>query len=359
MSPVLTTDSVPADNRLAYWRDAMGRTQVPTAVSPRHDGPFDGRIATHRVGFLRVSTVDADAHRTSRTSTHIKRSSEDFVVLGVQMSGTATLAQDGRQASAGPGDLMVYDTTRPYVLDYPERFSTRVVQMPRRALGLPDEDLRRITGTAVGTTKGCGAVLMPFLATLVASADSYSPAAAGGLASTVVDLFGTLVAEQAENAPVRPENSRGHLVLRIRDHIDRNLGDPALSPESIAKAHHISVRYLHRLFEDEGITVGRLMQRRRLEECARELSRGGRVAPTVSSVAQRWGFVNPAHFSRVFRTVYGISPREWRSLRGGESTAAGKPLAVPKAGPKNTPPTSPTTPPTAAPRPCSVSGVGC
>ncbi|MEU8674493.1 helix-turn-helix domain-containing protein [Streptomyces sp. NPDC048560] len=330
MSRELTTASVPQEQQLAYWREAMSTQPVPTAVARPAGGPFAGRITTHQVGFLHVSSVEADAHRTSRTSGHIGRSRESFVMLGVQVSGTATLAQDGRRATVGPGGLMVYDTARPYFLDYPERFSTRVVRLPRRSLALPDDDLRRITATAIDTTQGYGAVLTPFLSTLVASAPSYSPAAAGRLASGVVDLFATLVAEQADGAGPGPQDSRGALVARIRDHIDGNLGDPALSPEAIAKAHHISVRYLHRLFQDEGITVGRLMLRRRLEECARELARGGRVAPTVSSVAQRWGFVNPAHFSRVFRGSYGISPREWRSLSAGGSRDSRQPLVAPE-----------------------------
>lgn len=61
------------------------------------------------------------------------------------------------------------------------------------------------------------------------------------------------------------------------------------------------------------MTITRWILQRRLEECSRELARRGRVSPTVSSVAQRWGFVNAAHFSRAFRTAYGMSPREWRS----------------------------------------------
>ncbi len=34
----------------------------------------------------------------------------------------------------------------------------------------------------------------------------------------------------------------------------------------------------------------------------------------VAAVAQRWGFVSPAHFSRAFRAFYGMSPREWQNL---------------------------------------------
>ncbi|MFJ9683045.1 helix-turn-helix domain-containing protein [Streptomyces sp. NPDC101194] len=327
MSLVLTTASVPDRDKLTFWRDAMGEALEPMTVTPRGDGPFAGRITTDRIGCLRVSTVEADAQRTSRTATHIARTPGTFLVVGIQTSGTVTLAQDGRQATAGTGDIVVYDTARPYCLDYPERFSARLVHVPHHVLGLPDEEIRRVAGTVIGTEEGFGAVLMPFLATLGSSAHSYSPAVGRRLAAGVVDLLATLVAERTGHAAPGRETSHGQLVLRVRDHIERNLGDPALSPEVIAKAHHISVRYLHRLFEDEGITVGRLIQRRRLEQCARELARSGRTAPTVSSVAQRWGFVNPAHFSRAFRGVYGLAPREWRRVRVAEAATHGNPAA--------------------------------
>ncbi|MEV1025161.1 helix-turn-helix domain-containing protein, partial [Streptomyces sp. NPDC050264] len=299
MNPVLTTDAVSESEQLDCWRTAMTRALAPVAVTRGGDGPFTGRITTAQVGFLRVCAVEADAHRVSRTASHIARSADQFVVIGAQVSGRTVLTQDGRRADVGPGDLFAYDTARPYFLDHPERFATRRVHVPRRALGVPDEDLRRVTGTAIGTGHGCGAVLKPVLTTLVDSADAYSPAVAGRLASSLVDLFAVLVVENARNARAEADSSRSHLVVRIRDHIDRHLADPAMSPEDIAKAHHISVRYLHRLFEDEGITVGRLVQRRRLEECARELARGGRGIPSVSSVAQRWGFVNPARIRAV------------------------------------------------------------
>ncbi|MGQ4382537.1 AraC-like ligand-binding domain-containing protein [Streptomyces sp. SAS_270] len=328
MNLVLTTASVPDEEKVGYWRDAVGRALVPMAVVPRAEGPFAGRIASGRLGYLRVSTIEADAQRASRTSKHIARSARAFVAIGVQMSGTATLVQDGRRTVVGEGDLMVYDTSRPYSLDHPERFTTRVIHMPRQVLGLPDEDIHRITGTAIGTTEGIGAVLMPFLGTLVASAHSYSPTVASGLASSAVDLFATLVADRTRHGGAAEEAGQRHLVPRIREFIDRNLGDPDLSPEAVAEAHHISVRYLHRLFEGEGITVGRFVQRRRLEECARELARPGSTSPVVSAIARRWGFVNPAHFSRVFRATYGCSPREWRILRLAGGLGAGEPNAV-------------------------------
>nr|WP_229887282.1 helix-turn-helix domain-containing protein [Streptomyces olivaceoviridis] len=311
LSLVLTTDTVPDQEKVAYWNDAVSRALVPVTVAPRDGRRFDGRIASDCLGYLRVSRMEADAGRVSRTPALIERSPEALVAVGLLVSGSATFIQDGRRAEMAGGDLVFYDTARPFSFTYPERFATHVFQLPRHVLGVADGDIRRVTGTAIDTAHGLGAVLRPFLATLADAAPSYPAAVGHRLAGHVVDLFATLITDQALRDP---DDGRDHLVLSVRAHIDRKLGDPSLSPESIARAHHISVRYLHRLFEGEGITVSRLIQQRRLEACGRELARRGRVTPTVSAVARRWGFVNPAHFSRAFRAAYGLSPREWRTL---------------------------------------------
>ncbi|MFI1028836.1 helix-turn-helix domain-containing protein [Streptomyces sp. NPDC020951] len=321
MALVVTTASVPEEERLAYWQDALGRALVPMTVTARGDGPFEGRISTERLGCLRISTIEADAHRLSRTQAHVADAAAPTATAGgcvavcVQTAGTATLIQDGRRAVVAEGDLVVYDTARPYSLDFPQRFSAHVVHMPRRALGLPVADLRQVTGTAIAAAEGFSALLVNFLTSLTSSVPPCAPAVAARLATGVVDLFAALVDQRSERAAVRERSPGDHHVRRVRDHIDRNLGDPDLSPQTVAAAHHISVRYLHRLFEGEGVTVARLIQQRRLERCAHELARSDAMAPTVSAVAQRWGFANPAHFSRVFRAAYGLSPREWRDAR--------------------------------------------
>ncbi|MEV6205538.1 helix-turn-helix domain-containing protein [Kitasatospora sp. NPDC051914] len=314
----MTTASVPDDEKAAFWNRAMSRTLVPVEVVPRAGRSFEGHLASHRLGYVRISTLEADAARISRTSALIARTprTEPQVGVGVQVSGRAVLEQDGRRAEVSAGGLVLYDTTRPYSVDYPERFRTHLFHLPRRLLGVPERELQQVAGTAVSPAEGCGSVLLPFLSTLAASADSYSAPVGDRLAGSVADLLSTLVAQlTADRTADGPRAANDHLVRRVREHIDRHLCDTELSPETIARAHHISVRYLHRLFEREGVTVSRLIQQRRLDACAQELGRRGRAAPTVSAVAQRWGFVNPAHFSRAFRAAYGVSPREWRALR--------------------------------------------
>jgi AraC-like DNA-binding protein len=111
----------------------------------------------------------------------------------------------------------------------------------------------------------------------------------------VTDLLATLIAELAgDTMAVQSDDPRRELVLRVRQYINHHLGDQELTPEMIADAHRISVRYLHRIFEGEGTSVSRLVQQRRLEECRRELARRAPVNRTVSAVATL-----PGHLPRL------------------------------------------------------------
>ncbi|MFB7507651.1 hypothetical protein [Streptomyces broussonetiae] len=79
------------------------------------------------------------------------------------------------------------------------------------------------------------------------------------------------------------------MLTRVKEYILRHLADPGLSPQGIAAAHRMSVRYLYKPFEAEATTVGRWVQRERLERCRRDQARQHGAAPAMSAVAHRWG----------------------------------------------------------------------
>lgn len=85
------------------------------------------------------------------------------------------------------------------------------------------------------------------------------------------------------------------------------------------------MRYLHKLFQHEGVTVARWIQRQRLAMCRRDLARPAAGTATVAAVAGRWGFVSASHFSRAFRAAYGVTPHEWlASARANDTSPAGQ-----------------------------------
>jgi AraC-like DNA-binding protein len=80
-------------------------------------------------------------------------------------------------------------------------------------------------------------------------------------------------------------------------------------PHSI---HRTSLRYLHKLFHQEGHTVAGWVRQRRLDQCRRDLADPHLAARPINAIAARWGFTSPAHFIQAFRSAYGLSPRQFR-----------------------------------------------
>jgi AraC-like DNA-binding protein len=85
----------------------------------------------------------------------------------------------------------------------------------------------------------------------------------------------------------------------------------------IAAAHHISVRYLHHLFQADGRTVCGYVREQRLERCRADLASPSLARQSVGRISARWGFPDAAVFGRAFKNAYGVSPGEFRrrSLR--------------------------------------------
>ncbi|MEU1786841.1 helix-turn-helix domain-containing protein [Streptomyces sparsogenes] len=308
---LLTTAGVPAPRRRAHWRDALSRT-FGTVDMTVPDEVRSGTIRTAPLGRLRVTTVEGGPLEAQRTRRLIARGNEDpYVVVKLLAKGGARLEQDTRDVTLRAGDVFIYDMARPLRLTLSESFQTKSLVVPRQILGLDESDLRRLTASPL-RSDALGGLLPTFLDRLGDTAGTYRPHIGELLARNVVDILTVLADERLGRTSTDTPSGDAAMLLRIRAYIDRHLADPELSPRTIAEAHHISVRYLHKLFEGEDTTAGRWIQSRRLEACRRDLGRRETMGRTIAAVAHRWGFASAAHFSRVFRAAYGVSPREWR-----------------------------------------------
>ncbi|MGP4043144.1 helix-turn-helix domain-containing protein [Streptomyces sp. 2A115] len=257
------------------------------------------------------------AERWPRPEAHrlVARSVGEYFFVGVR--GAAPSTEPAQDVRLGPGDICFYAADRPPLLDFPEQdVRLKVFLVPREALGLEEHEVGQVMTAPVSRSSRLGALLSPFLSELADTVSSSQPSVGEMLAWNTVNLLATLATEQLGQDATGTPNARSPLLARILRFVDLHLTDPALSPEVIARAHHISVRYLHKLFHDEGTTVGRWIQRRRLEECRRDLLHRIRGRQTIAAVAGRWGFLSATHFSRVFRAAYGMSPSEWRDTAG-------------------------------------------
>lgn len=316
MAVHVSTDSVPVGKGAEFFADALMQSYYRHDLRfPEGPRPFSASITSSRLGPLEVSRVLAEPYRVSRTRRLLSGDSDEYVLIGVQRRGVAAaVSLGGRDAiSVRPGDLTIFTSNSPYSVEYREHMESTTFLLPRRMVPVPDSDLHRLAVTTVRGDEGLGRLMSAFLIRLADTVDSYAPEVGEEVARNVPDLVATLVAERLGHDRGDADTAQRVLLLRIRFFINRNLADPQLSAESIGRAHHVSARYVQRLFQRQGTTVGRWILRRRLEECRRELERRGPRVPAVGEIAQRWGFTGQAHFSHAFRAAHGMSPREWRA----------------------------------------------
>ncbi|WP_329100955.1 helix-turn-helix domain-containing protein [Micromonospora sp. NBC_01699] len=155
--------------------------------------------------------------------------------------------------------------------------------------------------------------LAGLLARLTADSGSYQISDGPRLGTVLIDLLSALLAHtlDAENA-LAPEARRRVLTLRVRAFIEQHLHEPSLSASTIAAAHHISISYLHRLFQSESVTVGSLIRSQRLERVRGDLANPALRDIPIHRIGARWGFSDPAVLSRAFRAAYGIPPVNYR-----------------------------------------------
>ncbi|MFF7311745.1 helix-turn-helix domain-containing protein [Streptomyces sp. NPDC008137] len=315
MPRITTPSDGTATERLECWRDTVSRNLVPLEVLPRANTDFSASLHAVRVGQVQLSVISAEPHSIARTRRHIASDAPDFFQLTLQLTGQGVLTQRDRQARVRPGELVVYDTRRPFTYELDQSHTGLVLMFPRTMLRLTARDLDGVTATSVPCHDGLGQVVLPFLHGLAAQMGHLESHILPRLADNAVDLVGTLLAERADAERTTEEDGPGLLTERVLAHMEQRLADPGLSPDGIAAAHRISRRYLYKLLAAQGFTVSGWIREQRLSRCRRDLTDPAMDHLPVAAIGGRWGFADPAHFSHAFKAAYGMSPREARALR--------------------------------------------
>ncbi|MGY1636386.1 helix-turn-helix domain-containing protein [Geodermatophilus sp. SYSU D00742] len=302
---------------LRSWRDLLGEHFVDLDVSPATDGALAGEVRSRAVGSLQLSRVRSVDQLARRTAGLARADRRHFVQVGLLEQGAARLQQDGRDCRLDPGDYAVYVTDRPFAWELragpgAPAWSLLVLTWCRPDPAAPAHGLtaRRMDGR-----HGLTGVLGRMLADLVRSDDAVDADPGDRLAGELLELVTT--AAGGDRSPGGAARADRDLLAAVRAHVEEHLADPGLDPRSIAAAHFVSVRQLHRLFAGEEDTVARYVRRRRLERAREELARSGARELSLTALAHRCGFADPSVFGRAFRAAYGVTPSRYRVLARG------------------------------------------
>ncbi|WP_043629025.1 helix-turn-helix domain-containing protein [Nonomuraea candida] len=313
---VFRTVELPVADRYDSWVEMVARSMIPTAISSDHAGDFRAEARALDLRVLQVSVLTFPSLRSHRTRKLIRRHDPETCQLALNPRGTMGISQLGRDLILRPGGLLAYDSSYAFeahiAADHGAGAGVTILQVPRALLPLTPDDLTELMIRPLPGRSGVGLLLTQLLGRVLADPGQFRPADGPRLGAAALELLTALLVNELDDR--RPAGPAHHMTLlsQAKAFIHQHLGDADLSPSMIAAAHHISTRHLHRLFNAAGLTVAGWIRRRRLEQCHRDLADPRWRRRPIHVVAARWGFPNPAHFSRTFRAAYGMSPGEHR-----------------------------------------------
>ena len=299
--------------QLDSWSEILAATHLAFEVSatPRTPAPFVGGVVRRAVGDLTLVDCAAVPFRGRRDAAmigmHGPSSKED--VLGFQFvhRGVEKVRDGSREITLTPGQVVLWDGLGPTEIEIVQSFYKRTMLFPRDRVLAVCPRLADLSGLPSLDGNGPARLLVRYMNALAAELPSLGPSAVVTAANVALELLRTVVepalptSRAAERAAMRSE---------IRRYVRAHLRDTDLGPASIALAFSMSVRALHALFEDGDASVGMIVRNERLQRCLEDLQQpnGG----SITDIAFRWGFCDAAHFSRVFKRRFGVTPSEVR-----------------------------------------------
>jgi AraC family transcriptional regulator, positive regulator of tynA and feaB len=294
-------------HRIDAWSEILAGTVVPFELRAT-DGVFRGVVEQRRFGDLAL--IDC------AFSPCVARRGQDLVdggsngerrgLLGIQlMQRGIEVTRDRRRgrATISPGQVVLWDSRRTVEVEALQPVRKRVLVLPQEvALSFCPRLAEQAAPPPIGGT-AAGRLLVRYINSLAFELPSLDGAAQEAASNATIELL------RAAIEPVLPDSrdaTRAAMREDIRRHVRMHLQDPGLGPASIAKAYSISVRALHGLFEEVDESVAGLVRSERLTRCMQDLRQpsGG----SVTDIAFRWGFSDSAHFSRVFKRAFGVTP---------------------------------------------------
>lgn len=167
------------------------------------------------------------------------------------------------------------------------------------------------------------ALLGTLLATAVGRMDTLEPTEVRPLELALLEFLTAAVRAHQLSARVVPGSAgRNAIALRAQQAIELLLSDPGLSPALIARRIGVSLRYLQQIFAGSGEHPNQYIRRRRLERTHADLRDPLYAGQSIAEISQRWGFLDQAYFSRVFKEHFGLSPSAHRAARRRAARAA-------------------------------------
>lgn len=300
----------PDRNWLEWFREEYGRRLYSIDIDPHPDAPFRLNVATRLLPDVAVSQSVGSPRRTS----HRGDGSDDFIIqfllsghLSIQVGGEVHEMTAGMGGIGRRGD--------PAILDISAEARLVGIRLQRRLFEPLVKNLSDLRGLALLRDTQALRLLTAYVRMLDTEEAMQTPEARHLVATHIHDLMALACgATRDAGAVIAERGKRAARLAAVKADILDNLASPRLSVATVAARHGVTPRYLHMLFEAEGVTYSEFVLGHRLLRAHRMLNDPRFVGVPLNSIALQVGFGDLSYFNRTFRRRFGASPTQIRMM---------------------------------------------
>jgi AraC-like DNA-binding protein len=304
-----STQGVAAVQVARYWAEVIEQTYFNLQLSFPDQSGFTGRLDKWDLGILELSRLESRRLVYRRLRPHCQ-AREPQILITVPFETAVAFTQFDRTTRCAPGQYLLQLSEEPYQFGYGQDNLLWVMKVPVAALQARIGEPSRFCARPFDSQQGTGRLFVDYLRLLVQhSTIPHQDAARVLMGRQVIDLLALSLEQHPDALQSSMSAVRDAHLARIEAYVRRQLGDPQLTPERIAAASGISLRYLHALFKETGQSVSQWIRAQRLQS-AHEALQCGDPQATVSQVAYAAGFNDHAHFTHAYRRQFGCTPSD-------------------------------------------------
>jgi AraC-like DNA-binding protein len=264
-------------------------------------------------GLAMISATLCGLRQHASPERSVQTGPDDFF-FAVNLTGTSIAHQGGREVTLRGGDAFFANRGKTgFTISRPTRARFVGMRLSRSALAPLVTNLDDAVFRQVPHHTEAQGLLTKYASAVVNDHPPSTPELRRLVAAQVYDLIALTIGATRDAALMA--QGRGVRAARLRvikADIETDLHNCDLSAAAIAALHRVTPRYIHKLFESEGMTFSEFVLGRRLEQAHRMLTDPRFADRPISSVAFDVGFGDLSYFNRAFRRRYEATPSEVR-----------------------------------------------
>ncbi|ENX17834.1 hypothetical protein F889_01996 [Acinetobacter colistiniresistens] len=293
-------------NEMLQWTECIQKVCGDFETTfDKHGNLFIGEVKSFLLGETEVAFIKSNASHISRKSGMPDRVQGRLCFLLIQYTGKMRIAYKDQSIQLNEGDVALLDPDETIDM-YPQGLFSHVsVHLSREKLfrqGITVDHFGKLI-----TSNMSGHLLKCMLQNLSPEKIElwYAKEDENAFEDALIALIKPTI--NYKNVEIAD-----HLKIKAERFIFEHLSKQSLNAAMIADHLGISLRQLHRLFEHQQQSVHQFIQTHRIKKIQYELKDNKNKSLSITEIALKWGFGDSAHFSKLFRKMIGLTPKQYR-----------------------------------------------